>query len=397
LGTTEETEMRSLPDNASLDHIRRQAKDQLAVLRHADPDASLTDAQASLAQQYGFGNWADLKREVERRSARDALVADEQLAGRLADSFGLGAVSAPMTHVERQWTGDAWDLHTLEGRWVVTALAAYLEPAQIEIESQFVTKAIAAGVLAPEPVRKTDGSYVLQADGGNWRVHRWMRLGAPFPQPPPPTFVAEGGRILGQIHRLGLTPPQPVVPWLTCRPSEAIWQSVVDAAHTAEKVWAEDLARAVPGFVDLDVVSDSRDPNPRAILSKAWHAPAAARPVGKDRVAAINWEHTSATPKDWELGSSLMAWSETVNNDYDPVVAKVFLNGYRELTDDIELTLALFTSGVTAALNWTISRANIALNGDVADHRDEAERNIRVLARNPISLGRVERLAHALT
>jgi hypothetical protein len=101
-------------------------------------------------------------------------------------------------------------------------------------------------------------------------------------------------------------------------------------------------------------------------------------------------------PKDWELGSSVMAWSETVEHGYDPATARAFLDGYREIADDIEIALPMFTSGVTAALNWTISRANIALNDDDHNHREEAERNIRVLARNPISLGQVQRLANDL-
>jgi len=91
-----------------------------------------------------------------------------------------------------------------------------------------------------------------------------------------------------------------------------------------------------------------------------------------------------------------MAWSETVSNDYDPAPAQAFLDGYRELTEDIPITLPMFTSGVTAALNWTISRANIALHDSDPVRRGEAERAVRVLARNPISLGHVERLAGAL-
>jgi hypothetical protein len=121
------------------------------------------------------------------------------------------------------------------------------------------------------------------------------------------------------------------------------------------------------------------------------------RTAGTNRLVTLGWEHASATPKDWELGSSVMAWSETVDNDYDPVAARAFLDGYRELADDIEITLPMFTSGVTAALNWTISRANIALNDDDPARRGDAERNIRVLACNPISLNHVERLADSLS
>jgi Ser/Thr protein kinase RdoA (MazF antagonist) len=389
--------MRDLPDNASLDHLRRQAKDQLAVLRRTKPDATLTDAQASVAQQYGFGNWTELKNEVERRSAAPPLAADERLSERLAIAFGLGTVSGPMTHAERQWTGQIWDLTTTDGRWVVTALADFVAPGHIETEAELVERAIAAGVLAPEPVRTTAGPFVLALDGTNWRAHRWIQLGPPSPQPPLPQIAAEGGRILARIHRLDLEPPEPVVPWLTQRWTEPHWQRLVDKARAADRVWAADFARAIPGFLDLDIVCDRRDPNPRAVLSKAWHAPTAVRLAGADRLIAVGWEHASAVPKDWDLGAALMSWSETVENDYDPAAARAFLDGYRELADDIDVTLPMFTSGVTAALNWTISRANIALHDDNPAERELAERNIRILARNPVNLDNIRRLADTLT
>src|SRR5262245_57540882 len=121
--------MRNLPDHPSLDHVRRQAKDHLDVLRRSEPGATLTDAQASLAQQYGFATWAELKRDVERRAAGAPVVADHRVGSRLAAAFGLGAVSGSMTHVEHQWAGDTWDLRTSEGRWVVTELADHVQPA----------------------------------------------------------------------------------------------------------------------------------------------------------------------------------------------------------------------------------------------------------------------------
>ena len=75
--------MKTLPDNPNLDHLRRQAKDLLAGLRDSHPDASLADAQASLAEQYGFRTWTDLKAEVDRRQGA-AEVADPVLAGQIA-------------------------------------------------------------------------------------------------------------------------------------------------------------------------------------------------------------------------------------------------------------------------------------------------------------------------
>src|SRR5262245_41067558 len=246
--------MRNLPDNPSIDHVRRQAKDQLDVLRRGDPAATLTDAQASLAQQYGFASWAELKHEVERRTGGAPVVADRQVAERLASAFALGTVTRPMTHVERQWAGHTWDLRTSEGRWVVTELADVLQPAHIEMESEFVTQAIGAGVLAPEPVRTAGGPFALDLDGRRWRVHRWIRLGPPLPQPPLPGVAAEGGRILARIHALDLEPPAPVTLWLTRRPGASSWNRVAAAAPAAGREWADDFARALPGFGDLDAV-----------------------------------------------------------------------------------------------------------------------------------------------
>src|SRR5690606_24271915 len=70
-----EVSVRTLPDSPNLEHLRHQAKDLLAGLRGSDPTATLAYAQASLAEQYGFRSWTDLKAEVDRRQGR-ADVAD---------------------------------------------------------------------------------------------------------------------------------------------------------------------------------------------------------------------------------------------------------------------------------------------------------------------------------
>ena len=222
--------MRDLPDSANLDHLRRQAKDLLTVLRSSDPAVTLADAQGSLARQHGFDTWAELKAEVTRRQNTPRIVGDTDLARRLAVAFHLGAVTGPMQHLERQWAGQVWELTTADGRWVLTELADYVVPAHIEVVSDLVVRAPAAGVLAPEPVRTADGSFVFATDSGSWRVDRWVQLGPPPPQPPPPALAAEGGRALARIHALDLQPPQLVVPWLTRRPGESSWQNILDKA-----------------------------------------------------------------------------------------------------------------------------------------------------------------------
>ena len=61
--------MSELPDRPSLDHLRKQAKALLKALRRQNPRASLSEAQHTLARDYGFANWPKLKAHAERLAA----------------------------------------------------------------------------------------------------------------------------------------------------------------------------------------------------------------------------------------------------------------------------------------------------------------------------------------
>ena len=56
-----------LPDHASLENLRKQAKTLLKEQREKNPGKKLTlsDAQFSIARKYGFSNWPELKRYME--------------------------------------------------------------------------------------------------------------------------------------------------------------------------------------------------------------------------------------------------------------------------------------------------------------------------------------------
>jgi hypothetical protein len=60
---------RLLPPLPHPDHLRKQAKMRLAAMRARAPSARLAEAQALLAREYGFRNWAELQAEVARRAA----------------------------------------------------------------------------------------------------------------------------------------------------------------------------------------------------------------------------------------------------------------------------------------------------------------------------------------
>ena len=58
-----------LPDRASLEFLKKRAKELLRELRERDPRAQLADAQRTVARDYGFPSWRALKAEIDRRRA----------------------------------------------------------------------------------------------------------------------------------------------------------------------------------------------------------------------------------------------------------------------------------------------------------------------------------------
>ncbi|MGH7674284.1 MAG: ankyrin repeat domain-containing protein [Gemmatimonadales bacterium] len=58
-----------LPDRASLEYLKKLAKERLRELRRRNPDARLAAAQLAVARDHGFTSWRALKAEVDRRSA----------------------------------------------------------------------------------------------------------------------------------------------------------------------------------------------------------------------------------------------------------------------------------------------------------------------------------------
>lgn len=58
-----------LPDRASLEYLKRLAKERLREMRRAGQDARLADAQLLIAREHGFASWRALKAEIDRRRA----------------------------------------------------------------------------------------------------------------------------------------------------------------------------------------------------------------------------------------------------------------------------------------------------------------------------------------
>jgi hypothetical protein len=385
--------MRSLPQSASVDHLRRQAKDLLVLLRHSQPSVTLTEAQAAVAREYGYDSWPQLKAAAERQHAAATDIAAAELVDALVQHYGLGRATGPMRRVQRTWAGHVWELEASGGRVTFTELFDYVRPEDMEVEAGLVERAITAGIRAPTPIRSGAGAVIAQVDGVNWRAHSWVRLGPAPTKPPAPGTASAAGRVLARLHALALPAPRPVVRWLTHRRPERAWLALVDEARRQGVVWADALAAAVPAFLTLDAVRDDRDPNARAILSHASLSPDVVRIAGRDEIVVTGWEHASAIPADWELGDALRSWSQGSDLELGAAAARSLLAAYRELADaPDELQLTMFASSVNAVLNWIATRVEIALSCEDEERRALAARSLPALLEDPISLTKIERL-----
>jgi ankyrin repeat protein/catechol 2,3-dioxygenase-like lactoylglutathione lyase family enzyme len=63
--------MSKLPERASLEYLKKLAKDRLQELRRTDPRAKLATALLAVAHDHGFSSWRALKAELDQRQQRE--------------------------------------------------------------------------------------------------------------------------------------------------------------------------------------------------------------------------------------------------------------------------------------------------------------------------------------
>jgi ankyrin repeat protein len=118
-----------LPERASLEYLKKLAKDRLQELRQADPRAKLATALLAVARDYGFSSWRALKAEIELRQSKHIAVFFEacangdvtKLRDLLENDPSLVRAANPKAH-HGAWTG----LHTAAQRGHLDAVRLLL-------------------------------------------------------------------------------------------------------------------------------------------------------------------------------------------------------------------------------------------------------------------------------
>lgn len=341
--------MKILPDNPDLNHLRRQAKDLLAGLRDIDPATTLTDAQGSLARQYGFRTWSDLKAEVDRTRG-SAEIADPALAKALADRYDLGAVTGRLRSVARpDEMGRRWSLDTERGRWAVRTMDTWAPIVDAETDVALQEAAAAEGVLLPKPVRSKEGGIVEHVGDHTWRVCEWQHSGPPLAAPAGSAVTRAVGEILATLHGLAL-PVDRVSPWHAMRFSDLTWAELADKA-------GRDLSR----MAELDTVGmDAVAPEP--VLSHNALGPGTVRLGPGGALVVTGWEHAGGQPPAWELAEALVNWTIDPGGAVNVAGARALVEGYRARAGAVPpLDLSSFRGAVNALANYVSGQIYLAL------------------------------------
>ena len=100
-----------LPPRASLEFLRKLAKDRLADLRKTNPRTQLAAALFAVAQEHGFSSWRALKAEVDSRQATTASRLFDAIAKRDAETVRALLRDEPSLIRARHSRHDASALH----------------------------------------------------------------------------------------------------------------------------------------------------------------------------------------------------------------------------------------------------------------------------------------------
>lgn len=384
--------MKTLPDNPDLNHLRQQAKDLLAGLRDTDPTTSLAAAQRSLAQQYGFPNWTDLKAEVDRVRGR-ADVADPALARAVADTFGLGAVTGEMRSMARpDDMGRQWSLTTDRGRWAVRTMDTWWPIVGHEQDAALQEAAHAAGVLLPAPVRSRAGNVAETVEGHVWRAYEWRHSGPPMAAPAGSAVTREMGMIIATLHGLAL-PVDRVSPWHAMRLTPVTWPELAATARDKRAAWADELDAAVPVLAELETIDD-RPGEP--VLTHNTIGPGQVRRGPGGRLIVFAWEHAGGQPPSWELGNALMDWTVEPGGGVNTAGARAMVEGYRATAGTLpELDMTMFRGAVTGLANYVFGQVEHAMAATGEDRR-LADRGVRHLLTHLPTLATLEELLTAV-
>lgn len=135
-----------LPARPSLEFLRKEAKKLHRSLKEQNPGSSLSQAQHSLARDYGFANWAELVAEVGKRRGADS----SPLPPDAVEAFLNATVPRPEAHHKSGSIAPAEAILEKHPEIISQSLAAACALGEVETVRNFLQKSAPS---QPEPPR----------------------------------------------------------------------------------------------------------------------------------------------------------------------------------------------------------------------------------------------------
>jgi hypothetical protein len=290
--------------------------------------------------------------------------------------------------------GRCWSITTDGGRWLAVTVFDWITDGQAEVGARLRDAAVAAGIVAPTPVRSPEGRLIESVQDQSWRVHEWIQVG-PSPVLPTPVAVARRvGSTYGTLHSLAIPSTAPVNPYMTARGSDADWERLLERARAAGKPWAEQFAATLPVLYDLRTIDAGIDDD-AIILCNCNLIPDHVRTGHNDELVVTEWDFAGSLTPELELGGALTQWTLRPSINRNSVAA--FRDGYVDAAGHWpELRLASFAVAVTGYLNWTYNTICEAITPADADHATFADLESVDVLNRPMTRAALEKLLTAL-
>jgi Ser/Thr protein kinase RdoA (MazF antagonist) len=226
-----------------------------------------------------------------------------ETAAAVAAAYRLGTPVAAPRYADRGELGYIWRLDTDRGAWAVKESDLVVTEADAADDVAF-QEAAAARVRRPAPIRTGAGRVVLPGSAAGsaaatLRVYEWVDL-----LPDERVTPAEIGAALARLHRVEHPAGGPVPDWFAAPVGTQGWHDLLAAAVRAGAVWAPALDRRLPDLIALDAAVEPPDPD----RLRTCHYDVNLDNVRRARdgeVVVLDWENSGPGQPERELAGVL--------------------------------------------------------------------------------------------
>jgi aminoglycoside phosphotransferase (APT) family kinase protein len=223
-----------------------------------------------------------------------------------------------------------------------------------------------------------------------------MDLGPTPVQPVHSSVARRVGELLAAVHAVAPKTDRRIEgQWVAAdaRPTQDKWAALLGRAHAANKPWADELAALSRSIDELSAVTAEASPESVVITNCDIVVDAVRLGAGQELVV-MHWDFAGPMVPEWELASTLLQWTAFGRN---LEAARALLEGYKARGGDASsLTLGSFTTAITGWLTWTLHRGWEASGPQPPEKEEFAERALREVLGDPLTVGKLEAFLEAL-